>query len=186
MPSCQGYSYCLTMIDRFVRWPEAIPLKDVTANTVVNAFFSGWVSRFGGLPALPTPVTSARGVQFESRLFDALTKLLGCSRTRTTAYHPASNGMIERWYRSLKSAFMCHGTNDYTSILSVVLLGLRTSVKEDIKASAAEMLDGTTLRLPGKYFIDEEVGPEPQIFVEKFREMMRNVRSSPTAHHIKS
>lgn len=182
MPLSEGYRYCLTFIDRFTRWPEAVPIKDVTADTVVNAFFSGWISRFGA----PSTITSDRGSQFESRLFEALTQLIGCTRNRTTTYHPASNGMVERWHRSLKAAIMCHSTNNWTKILPVVLLGLRTSLKDDIKASAAEMLYGATLRLPGEYFIDEEANPDPQEFIEQFRVFMREVRSAPSAHHNKT
>lgn len=94
--------------------------------------------------------------------------------------------MVERWHRSLKAAIRCNASTNWINTLPVVLLGLRTSFKEDIKASAAEMLYGTTLRLPGAFFIDVEMGPEPQHFVEEFREFMRAVRSSPTAHHNKS
>ena len=83
------------MIDRFTRWPEAVPIADISADTVVRSFFSGWVSRFGA----PAIVTTDRGSQFESQLLRALTNLIGCERTRTTAHQPASNGMIERWHR---------------------------------------------------------------------------------------
>lgn len=181
MPPSKGYRYLLTMIDRFTRWPEAVPLKDIAANTVVDAFFSSWVSRFGA----PASITSDRGSQFESVLFDALSKLIGSARIRTTAYHPASNGMIERWHRSFKAAVMCQEASDWIEVLPTVLLGLRTSFKEDIKTSAAELVYGTTLRLPGEFFIDEEMSPDPQVFVEKFREQMRRVRSAPSAHHSK-
>ena len=85
---CQSYRYCLTLVDRFSRWPEAIPLKDVTADTVATAFYTHWVARFGA----PQVITTDRGAQFEAALFRALTNLLGCKRIRTTAYHPASNG----------------------------------------------------------------------------------------------
>ncbi|XP_043263165.1 uncharacterized protein LOC122403616 [Colletes gigas] len=52
--------------------------------------------------------TTDQGAQFESQLFMPLVKLLGCCKIRTTAYHPAANGMIERWHRSLKSAISCY------------------------------------------------------------------------------
>ena len=118
LPQSNGYQYCLTAIDRFTRWPEAIPIKNINADTIVDAFYAGWISRFGA----PAIVTTDRGSQFESRLFQALTQLIGAHRTRTTAYHPSSNGMIERFHRSLKAAIRCHATTNWTDILPVVLL----------------------------------------------------------------
>lgn len=67
----------------------------------------------------------------------------------------------------------------------MVLLGLRNSYKDDIKTSAAEMVYGTTLRVPGEYFADEEPMGCPEMFVQKLRERMRQMRETPTAHHIK-
>lgn len=69
---------------------------------------------------------------------------------------------------------MCHGTKEWVDILPTVLLGLRTSLKEDIQATTAELVYGTTLRLPGEMFLDEERPPDPQIFVERFREHAKN------------
>ncbi|GFX87980.1 transposon Tf2-8 polyprotein [Trichonephila clavipes] len=106
LPPSNGYIYCLTMIDRFLKWPEAQPLKDITAETVAEAFFSSWVSRFG----TPAILTTDRGRQFESSLFKALSKPLGVQKCRTTGYHPQANGMIEELHRPLKSAIKCHAT----------------------------------------------------------------------------
>ncbi|GFV91761.1 retrovirus-related Pol polyprotein from transposon 297 [Trichonephila clavipes] len=106
LPPSNGYTYCLTMIDRFSKWPEAQPLKDITAEAVAEAFFSSWVSRFG----TPAILTTDRGRKFESSLFKALSKLLGVQKCRTTGYHPQANGMIEELHRPLKSAIKCHAT----------------------------------------------------------------------------
>lgn len=148
---------------------------------MATTFYAAWLSRFGA----PVTITTDRGTQFESTLFQALTNLIGTRRNRTTAYHPASNSMIERWYRSLKAAITCHGQKEWADVLPTVLLGLRTSFKKDLKATTAELVYGTTLRLPGEFFLPEDTQVEPQSFLEPLRLHMRQLRSAPAAHHTK-
>ena len=134
------------MIDRFSRWIEAVPLREMSAQTVARAFYDTWVSRYGA----PKVITSDQSSQFESRLFTALLSLIGCERIRTTAYHSAENGLIERWHRTCKVAIMCHVDKDWTRTLSTVLLGLSCYLRQDMNASPAGFVFGTTLRLPGE------------------------------------
>jgi hypothetical protein len=80
-------------------------------------------------------------------LFKALANLIGAKHIHAIYYHPASNGLIKHWYQSFKAALMCHSSMLWIKLLPTVLLGLRTCIKEDIKASAAELLYGMPLRI---------------------------------------
>jgi cleavage and polyadenylation specificity factor subunit 1 len=92
LPVSSGFQYRLTAIDIYTRWPEALPLSDITAEAVAEASISVWVARFG----CPQQITTDQGRQFEVRLLKTLATITGSSLTRTTAWHPATNGVIER------------------------------------------------------------------------------------------
>ncbi|KYN04622.1 Pro-Pol polyprotein, partial [Cyphomyrmex costatus] len=139
------------------------------------------ISRYG----VPKTLTTDQGKQLESQIFNSLLQLTGCERIRTTAYHPASNGVIERWHRTLKTALMCHNSSNWANLLPTVLLGLRTQVRLDTGTSPAEFLFGTTLRIPGEFVTDNDFIPDPQIFVNDFRTFMRDCKPVPVTHKYK-
>lgn len=181
LPVCDEYRYCLTAIDRVTRWPEVWPMRTITTEEVVDTFTREWIPRFG----IPSIVTTDRGPQFESDLFRRLMHSFATKRIRTTAYHPSANGMVERVHRQLKASLMCHG-NSWTKALPLVLLGMRSAYKEDIKATSAEMLFGQTLRLPGELLVNTSsptVFQDPSDFVVKLRQHMASIRPVPASRH---
>ena len=122
----RGFTYLLTCVDRFTRWPEAIPLTSITAEDIAQAFLTGWIARFG----VPTTIVTDRGRQFESKLWQALMSLLGSKRARTTAYHPQSNGLVERFHRQLMAALKAQlNPSSWMDALPLVLLGIRTALR---------------------------------------------------------
>ncbi|CAD7085746.1 unnamed protein product [Hermetia illucens] len=174
-----GYKYCLTIIDRFTRWPEAIPLKDITAQSCAEALCREWIPRFG----VPAVVITDQGMQFESTLFSELGKLLGFKRQRTTAYHPQSNGMLERWHRTLKAAIMARDDPSWTQVLPLVLLGLRTTRREEFAASPAELVYGENPRLPSDPVFDKRSGLTESGLVRLLRDNLRRIKATPPTRH---
>jgi transposase InsO family protein len=179
LPPSEGQRYCPIAVDRFTRWPEAVPISDISAETVANAFYSHCVARFG----CPGKITTNQGRQFDSQLFRALKNLCGAQVIHTTAYHPAANGLVERFHRTTKAALMCHEDSPWTRTLPTVLLGLPTAWKEDLQTTPAELVYGEPLHIPGEFHINTPVtDPQPSFF-EDLRRRMAKLKPVSTSCH---
>ncbi|GFR69708.1 transposon Ty3-G Gag-Pol polyprotein [Elysia marginata] len=130
LPPSEGFTYLLTIIDRSSRWPEAVPITNTSASKCAKALIRHWIARFG----VPLDMTSDRGSQFTSALWTEMANQLGIQLHRTSAYHPQSNGLVERFHRTLKAALKTRlkGPN-WADELPWVLLGLRTVPMEDLQ-----------------------------------------------------
>ena len=95
LPVSQGFKYLLTCVDRFTSWPEAFPLIDIMAESVAHAFV------LDGLHTLVYQL-SLLLIEESSHSWNHLRSILGIHRQRTTAYHPAANGMVEHFHKSSK------------------------------------------------------------------------------------
>ena len=149
LPQSNGFRYLLTAVDRFTRWPMAVPMRDMTTETVIDAFAFGWVQHLG----VPTTITTDRGTQFTSEMFEQLTKIWGIKTILTTPYHPEANGLVERLHRRLKESLIALGSEnpeEWFWKLPLVLLSIRTTLKPDIGASPADLVYGEGLAVPGE------------------------------------
>ncbi|XP_051993051.1 LOW QUALITY PROTEIN: uncharacterized protein K02A2.6-like [Xyrauchen texanus] len=148
LPSSHGFTYLFTMVDRTTRWPEVVPLTSMVSVEMTRAFIGTWVARFG----TPSDISSDRGAQFTSELWEAVAQSLGVKLHRTTAYHPQANGLCERFHRSMKAALRASlKDSNWVDKLPWVLLGIRTAPKEDLQSSSAELVYGQPLRVPGEF-----------------------------------
>ena len=94
----RGNRYILVVEDYFTKYINLYPLANQTAIAVADCLFDKFICQHG----LPESIHSDQGRQFESHIMTVLCEKLNISKTRTTPYHPQSDGMVERNNRTLK------------------------------------------------------------------------------------
>ena len=104
-----GNQFIFTMKDRGTGFFAAFSCPNQTAETAAKGMWLEWVCRFG----VPKRVISDRGTQFSGELFNALSVLLGFEMSKTTAYHPQTNGSLERDHKTMKSFFRANCMKDH-------------------------------------------------------------------------
>ena len=181
LPPSHGFTHLLTVIDRFSRWPEAIPLNDTTSISCARALVFHWIARFG----IPLDMSSDRGPQFTSQLWKSISELFGIQLHHTTSYHPQANGLVERFHRHLKSALRARLTGpNWFQELPWVLLGIRTAPKEDLDCSSAEMVYGAPLTVPGDFIPNtQNRGLDASQHIRQLREKVRALVPIPISQH---
>ena len=152
LPPSQGYKYMLTIYDRCSRWTEAYPLVRDSSEEVCRGFME-WVARYG----LPSVALSDNGNALVANLFQDVLKNFGVEVRFSPAYHPQTNGAIERKHQdiknSLKAALVAMGDThreNWVKALPWVMLGRRSSYQPNLDASAAQLVLGMSPRLPGQ------------------------------------
>ena len=92
-------------------------------------------------------------------------QFLGSKLCYTTAFHLAANGLNERFNRSLKVALKCQSSPElWYRNLSLVPLGLRLAIKEDMGCAAVGMDLMSSIQFPGEYFENSSCARKAQKF----------------------
>ena len=138
--------YILVIGDYFTKWVEAFAMPDMLASTVARYFVDGFVCRY----SVPLSLHTDQDPQFQSRLMKSVCRLLDITKTRTTAYHPQSDGMIERYNRTLqKMLSSCVDDHQEWDLhLQRTMFAYRTSVHSSTSNSPSLLMFGRELVLP--------------------------------------
>ena len=166
LPLSNGNQHILLLGDHFSKWYEAIPLSDQTACTTATALLENWICRFG----CPHGIHSDQGRTFESKIFKSLNQALQVDKTRTTAFRPQSNAVVERMNRTLQS-MLAKCVNDeqsnWSQQLPYVMMAYRTSVHESTGYTPHFLVYGQEVCLPID-FMNPNPSDQPPADIHEF------------------
>ncbi|CAM5124599.1 unnamed protein product [Natator depressus] len=171
-----GKKYILVVVDFATRYPEAVPLASIEADTVADALLTIF-SRVG----FPREVLTDQGSNFMSALLRCLWEKRGVRHDWASVYHPQSNGLVERFNGTLKmmlKTFMNQHPQDWDKYLPHLLFAYREVPQESTGFSPFELLYGRRVRGPLDLMRDEWEGkatPDGESVVEyvlTFRERL--------------
>lgn len=145
--SSSGSRYILVVGDYFTRWMEAYGIPNGEAVTVAKKLVDEFFCRFSP----PEQLHSDQGRQFESEIIAEICKSLHINKSRTTPYHPQSDGMVERFNRTLLNMLAIHveeHPSDWEDHLRKVCFAYNTSIHSTTGYTPFYLMFGRQARLP--------------------------------------
>ena len=122
----QGNKHLLVIMDHFTKWCEVFPTKDQKARTVAEILVSRVFSRFGP----PTVIHSDQDRNFGSKLIHEICCFMGIHKSRTSAYHPQCDGLVELQNRTLQdmlTSYVSEHQHDWDRWVDLVAYAYNTS-----------------------------------------------------------
>ena len=138
--------YLLTIMCSSTRFPEAIPLRSIKTNTILKALI-----KFFTLFGLPKSIRSDQGTNFMAHAFQQVMNQLGIKQYKSSAYHPESQGALERFHQTLKTMikmYCIENSKDWNEGVHLLLFAVRESVQESLGFSPFELVFGHAVRGP--------------------------------------
>ncbi|UYV73470.1 K02A2.6-like [Cordylochernes scorpioides] len=157
-----GNKYLLVAMDYFTKWPEVYAIPNQEAATVARVLVDNLICRFG----VPLELHSDQGRNFESEIFRELCQVLGIWKTRTTPLHPQSDGMVERFNKTMVehlSKVVEQNQRDWDRRLPLFLMAYRAAIHETTGQTPAKVMFGRELRLPCDLEFGTPGGPPVEV-----------------------
>ena len=142
-----NHRYILVLVDQFTKWVECFPLPEQTAEEVARITVTEFFLRLG----LPLQIHTDQGKQFEGKLFQSLCELMEVAKTRTTPYHPCSNGQVERVNRTILQSIRCYISGvekNWDKYLPFISAAIRCTENKTTGFTPNLMMLGREIRTP--------------------------------------
>jgi hypothetical protein len=137
------------MMDMYSRYVEAVPINAASSEEVARGLFHGWISRHG----CPETILSDQGSNFTSKMMNRLLGILGIDKLTTSAYHPQTNGRLERFHRSFSPMLMSllkdeKRRNNWDEYIQHVIFVINTTQADSHEQTPFEVARGFVPTLP--------------------------------------
>jgi hypothetical protein len=142
----KGNKYIVVMTDYFTKWPEAEAISEATGKRVSEFIYQTIICRHG----CPKEILSDRGTHFRNEVVDGLLKQFEIRHLLSTPYHPQTNGLVERFNRTLceSLAKITEGKEDWDQHIAPVLFAYRTAKQASTKMTPFYLLYGRKPQMP--------------------------------------
>ena len=167
-----GNRFLLVITDRYSKVTKTVPLRVITALSAARAFLDHWVYAYGA----PISLLTDNGPQFTAKFFQAVCAELGVKKVFTTAYHPQTNGQVERYNRTILTAlrgYVARRQDDWDEYTSTLTYAYNCRVHSTLGMPPFEL---ALTRCPPTTSLqdlprDEEVDPgtEKQALLERLK-----------------
>ena len=168
--SQNGNRYCITLTDYFLKWAETAPIPTKEAHHIASFLYKMILCH-----GCPQEIVSDQVREFCNKLVDALKDLTGFKHKITSAYHPQSNGLDERFNQTLKyqlQKLVNEHQNDWDELVNNVLFAYRSSRHDSTKSSPFLLMYGREARLPIDLTRVQCTHPDELDFEKKVEKML--------------
>lgn len=177
----RGNEYILTMQDLLTKYSVAVPLQRARAFDVADAFLKQFICQFGA----PRAILTDQGANFLSALMKQLARKFRIKQYSTTAYHPQSNGSIERSHHVLAEylkQYVDEKASNWDEWTDLAMFSYNTSVHEGTGFTPFELVYGKLAREPASDPpMDENLDPTYQDYLMELAVTLQDTQE--TARH---
>ena len=167
-----GNRYCLSIIDHCTGWTEVKPLKSKEAQHILRYLEQEYLPRMGP----PEIVITDQGLEFQNFLIRNYLHGIGTEMRRSTAFHPETNGKIERFHRTLKGILRKLANAraaEWEDSLGPALWAHRVSISSVTGYSPFFLNYGRQPRLPRQQHTPRPGVPEQTLVAERLEELSK-------------
>jgi transposase InsO family protein len=134
-----GNRFLLVISDRFSKLIRTVHMRTITALGVAKAFCDAWVFSYGP----PRYFLTDNGTQFNAKFFLSVCRELGIAKIFATAYHPQTNGQVERFNRTIINSlrgYVERRQTDWDEYTSAITFGYNCRVHSSLNLAPFELI----------------------------------------------